>query len=71
MEKVNFPENTIFYFNYLTVKKKYYSDLFILGQIVEASNPPEDMSTYILKENKVYMVRLKYNPERGELLWIL
>ena len=36
MEKVNFPENTVFYLNqsYLTVKKNkkiFYCDYFILG----------------------------------------
>ena len=73
MEKVNFPESTILYLNqaYLTVKKskkKYYCDFFILSQIVEASNRPEDMSTYILKENEVKMVRTKYNSETGIFL---
>ena len=46
MEKVNYPENTLFYINqaYLTVKKNkkiFYCNYFILGQIVENSNPPE------------------------------
>ena len=73
MKKVNFPENALFYLNqsYLTVKKNkkiYYCDFFIVGQIVEASNPPEDMSTYVLKESEVKMVRPKYNPETGEFL---
>ena len=74
MEKVvNFPENLLFYLNqsYLTIKKNkkiYYCDFFIIGQIVQASNPPEDMSTYVLKENKVKMFRPKYNPDTGEFL---
>ena len=71
MKKVNVPENTLFYLNqsYLTVKKNkkiYYCGFFIVGQIVEASNPPEDMSTYVLKKNEVKMARPKYNPETGE-----
>ena len=60
IEKVNYPENTILHLNqaYLTVKKKiYYCDFYILGQIVEAANLPEDISTYILKENEVKMIR--------------
>ena len=73
MEKVNYPENTILYLNqaYLTVKenkKIYYCDSFVLGQIVEAANPPEDISTYVLKENKVKMIRPKSNAETGEFL---
>ena len=73
MEMVNFPENTLFYLNqlYLTAKKNkkiYYCDFFIIGQIVEVPNPPEDMSTYILKKNEVKMVRPKYNPETAEFL---
>ena len=70
MEKVNYPENTIIYLNqaYLTAKniqKIYYCDFFTLGQIVGASNPPEDMSTYVLKKNEVKMIRPKYNRERA------
>ena len=73
MEKVNFPENIILYLNqaYLTVKKSkkiYYCDFLILVQIVQASNPPEYMSSYILKENEVRIVRPKCNPETGEFL---
>ena len=73
MEKVNYPENTILYLNqaYLTVKENktiYYCDFFVLGQIVEAANPPEDISTYVLKENKVKMIRPKSNAETGEFL---
>ena len=73
MEKVNYPENTILYLNqaYLTVKENktiYYRDFFVLGQIVEAANPPEDIATYVLKENKVKMIRPKSNAETGEFL---
>ena len=74
MEKVNYSENTILYLNqaYLTVKKNqkkiYYCDFFVLGQIVEAANPPEDISTYVLKANEVKIIRPKYNGETGEFL---
>ena len=71
MEKVNFPENTFFYLNqsYLTVKKNkkiFYYDYFIIGQIVKLSKPPQDISSYTLKENEVQMVRPNYDPETGE-----
>ena len=70
MEKVNYSENKILYLNqgYLTVKKKSYCDFYILGQILEALNPPEDISTYVLKENEVKMIRPKYNIETGKFL---
>ena len=38
-------------------KEIYYCDFYIFGQIVEAANLPEDISTYVLKENKVKMIR--------------
>ena len=49
MEKVNFPENTLFYVkqSYLSIKKNkriFYWEYFVIGQIVEASNPPQDVS---------------------------
>ena len=71
MEKVNYPENTLFYINqaYLTVKnnkKIFYCNYFILGQIVESSNPPENISPYTLKENEVRMIRPKYDTSTGQ-----
>ena len=73
MEKVNFPENSLLYINqsYFTVKKKkknFYCDFFILGQLVQAANPPEDISTYQLNKGEVKMVRPKQNPNTGEFL---
>lgn len=41
-----------------------------MGQIVEATNPPENISTYVLKENEVKMMRPKYNAEVGKFLSI-
>ena len=71
MEKVTFSENTLFYLSqsHLTVKKNkniFYFDCFIIGQIVESSNPPQDVSSYTLKENEVKMVRPRYDPETSE-----
>ena len=71
MEKVNFPENTLFYVNqsYPTVKKKiFYSEYFVIGQVVESPNPPQDVSSCTLKENVVKVVRPRYNPETGEFV---
>ena len=61
MEKVNYPENTLFHINQasLTEKKNkniFYCDYFILGQTVENSNPPENISSYTLKKNKCKII---------------
>ena len=71
MEKVNFPENTLLYINqvFLTVKKNkmiFYCGYYVLGQIVEASNTPQDVSSYTLKENEVKMVKPQQDPKTGE-----
>ena len=55
MEKVNFPENSHFYVNqtYLAVqksKKTYYADYFLLGQIIEAMDPANDIKNCKLKD---------------------
>ena len=71
MEKVNYPENTLFYKNqaYLTVKKNkkiFYCDYFILGQIVESSNPPENILSYNFRENEFRIIGPKYDTSTGE-----
>ena len=71
MEKVKYLENTILHLNqiYLTVKKKIFDcDFFVLGQIIETANSPEGISTLVLKENEVKMIRPKYNAETREFL---
>ena len=48
----------------MTVKKNkkiFYCDYFILGQIVESSNPLEKLSSYTLKDNEVRIIRPKYD----------
>ena len=40
--------------------------IFMLDQIIEASNPPENIHTYVCKDRKVKMVRAKYNFSTGE-----
>ena len=52
MEKVNYPENRLFYVNhaYLTVQKWeniVYVDHFILGQVIPAANVLPDTETYV------------------------
>ena len=75
MEKVNFPENSLIYINqaYLTVqknKKIYYCDFLILGQIIEASNPPVNIGTYEPKEKEVKYLRPRYNKDTGKFLGV-
>ena len=53
----------------MTVKKNkkiFYCDYFILGQIVESSNPPEKVSSYTLKDNEVRIIRPKYDTSTGQ-----
>ena len=59
LEKVNFPENTLFYINqvYLTIqksKKILYGEYFLLGQIHESSNPPSDIESYKCNKDEVW-----------------
>ena len=58
LEKVNFPENALFYINqaYLNVqksKKVFYAEYFLLGQIHESSNQSSN-----IKNMSVLMTRL-------------
>ena len=53
----------------MTVKKNkkiFYCDYFILGQIVESSNPLEKLSSYTLKDNEVRIIRPKYDTSTGQ-----
>ena len=53
----------------MTVKKNkkiFYCDYFILGQIVESSNPLEKLSSYTLKDNEVRIIRPKYDTSLGQ-----
>lgn len=46
----------------------FYADYFILGQIVEALNAPENVSSYVCKEREVKIVRLRYKTTTDELM---
>ena len=55
IEKVNFSENTFFLSQSIMSdsKKKNNKKLyFIAGQIFKSLNPPQDVSSYTLKENE-------------------
>ena len=49
-------------------KNTFYSSYFILRQIVKASNPPQDVASYTLKENDLRIVRSKNSTNTGEFL---
>ena len=75
IEKVNMPENTLFYENqryksYKDNKKVYYNDVFIIAQIVPLAHQPKDIESYELKNDEVKMLRPKYDPTNSELLGI-
>ena len=68
-EKDNMPENSIFYINqgyqsYKDNKKVYYADYYIIVQINQCPNPPENLGTYEFKEDEaIYQPRRKiYRP---------
>ena len=66
LEKGNLPENTIFYLNqgylsYKDNKKIYYFDLYIVGQIIPLLNQPDNLQEYTPQENKIKILRPKYN----------
>ena len=71
IEKANLPENTIFYVNqgyqsHKDGKKVYYTDVFIITQIMPLTHQPADIESYILKENEVKVLSSKYNPVRRD-----
>ena len=73
IEKANLPENTIFYINqgylsYKDSKKIYYSDIFIIEQIILLLHQPKNIDDYVLKENEVEILRPRYNLSTGEFL---
>lgn len=66
LEKANLPENTIFYVNqgylsYKDNKKVYYTDIFIIGQVTQLLNLPENLEDYELKPTEVKIIRSKYH----------
>ena len=46
----------------------FSGDDFLLGQIIEAINPPKNISNYVCKECEVKMYRLCYDTVTGQFL---
>ena len=75
IEKINMPKNTLFYANqryqsYKDNKKVYYSNIFIIAQIMPLAHQPKDIESYDLKDDEVKILRSRYDPVSGEFLGI-
>ena len=70
MEKVNYPENTLFYINqtYLTVKKNKKLIATILSSYISLKIQihQKKILPYTLKKNEARMVRPKYDTSTGQ-----
>ena len=67
MDKENFPEYVIIYINqgYLTIKdnrKLCYADYYLIGQINENANSPEDIEGHVCQDKEVKTYRPRYDP---------
>ena len=71
IEKVNIPENTLFYINQgfiSTVKNgelAMYVHNFIIGQLIVAANQPANINEYSCNENEVKLLSCVYDLESG------
>ena len=72
LEKLNMPENTIYYVNqaFLSTVKNgeiaMYVQNFIIGQLIFAANQPNDISEYVCLPNEVKLLSCVYDLESGE-----
>ena len=72
LEKVNIPENCLFYANqgFLSTVKSgeiaMYLHNFIIGQLIIAANQPKDISTYSCEKNEVKLMSCVYDLESGD-----
>ena len=39
----------------------YYADFFLIGQIIEAINPPENVSNYVCKDREVMLFKPRFD----------
>ena len=72
LEKVNMPENTIYYVNQAFLSTvingeiAMYVQNFIIGQLIFAANQPNDISEYVCLPNEVKLLSCVYDLESGE-----
>ena len=71
LEKVNIPENCLFYVNqgFLSTVKSgeiaMYLHNFIIGQLIIAANQPKDIGSYICSKNEVKLLSCVYDIQTG------
>ena len=75
LEKVNMPENALFYVNqgyqfYKDGKKCYYNDIYIVVQIMPSAHQPKDIESCDYKDDEVKILRARYNPANAKFLGI-
>ena len=46
----------------------FYGNHFLLGQIIQAINPPRNISNYVCKEGKVKIYRPRYHIATKQIL---
>ena len=72
LEKVNMPENCLYYVNqaFLSTVKNgdiaMYVQNFIIGQLIFAANQPKDISEYTCLPNEVKLLSCVYDLESGD-----
>ena len=72
LEKVNMPENCLYYVNqaFLSTVKNgdiaMYVQNFIIGQLIFAANQPKDISEYTCLPNEVKLLPCVYDLESGD-----
>ena len=72
LEKVNIPENCLFYINqsFLSTVKNgdiaMYNQNFIIGLLIFAANQPKEIETYQWVPNEVKLLSCVYDLETGE-----
>ena len=72
LEKVNMPENCLYYVNQAFLSTVKNSDIamyvqnFIIGQLIFAANQPKDISEYGCLPNEVKLLSCVYDLESGE-----
>ena len=72
LEKVNLPENCLFYVNqgFLSTVKSgeiaMYFHNFIIGQLIIAANQPKNIDAYICSKNEVKLLACVYDIKTGD-----
>lgn len=76
VEKASLPEMNILYINqaYQSCKdnkKVFYADYFLVGQVNQCLNPPEDLKNYKCQPNEPKIYGPKYDTVTGEFVGLM